>query len=177
MKAIFVIFLAAMLSFGCAHKSHKPESNVNVTKSLKGHKYGNIYFSGQPGGKAIKELREEGFAAVINMRQKNEGKYQEFWEQGAVGGQDIAYYNLPYSMKEKLSDEYLDSVTEVVKKHRKEGKILIHCGSGNRAALWAGAHFQKDHGFSKEEAMDIAQKLGITSPRVETKLVEYLERK
>lgn len=176
MKNFILILLISTFSFGCAHgHKAKPESDVAVTKSLKGHRFANIYFSGQPGGRAIKELKDEGFAAVINMRQKNEGKYEEYWEEGAVKKEDIAYYNLPYSMKDKFTTEYMNSVTEKVVKHRKEGKVLLHCGSGNRVALWIGAHFKKDHGFTSEQAIEIAKKLGMTSERVEAKLNHYLE--
>lgn len=177
MKRLSVLLLAGLLTFGCAHgHKAKPESNVQVTKSLKGNKYANLYFSGQPSGKAIKELKDAGFAAVINMRAKTEGKYQEYWEEGAVKNEDMAYYNFPYSMSEEITSEYVDSVTEAVVRNRKNGKVLVHCGSGNRVALWLGAHFNKDHGYSKEQSIEVAKKLGMTSEKVEKKLVKYLEK-
>jgi len=177
MKKLFVISLSLLLTFSCAHgHKAKPESNIQITKSLKGNKFSNLYFSGQPSASAIKELKDAGFATVINLRGKTEGKYQEYWEEGAVKAEELNYYNLPYSTSTPLTEEYIDSVTQTVVKHRKEGKVLVHCSSGNRVALWLGAHFKKDHGFNNDQSMEVAKKLGLTNAKVEGILKAYLNK-
>jgi protein tyrosine phosphatase (PTP) superfamily phosphohydrolase (DUF442 family) len=172
-----ILFILVFGVIGCAHKEEKlpNESNVAVTKTLKGHRWGNIYFSGQPSGKALKNLKENGFSTVINLREKNEGKYQENWESKVVKKAGLNYYNIPFSMKKEMTNEYIESVTSKVMNHRKEGKILIHCSSGNRVGVWLGAHFQKDHSFSTEKSLKLAKELGLTNPKAETKLKTYLK--
>ena len=67
-------------------------------------------------------------------------------------------------------------MTTAVKKHRKKGKVLIHCASGNRVGVWLGGHFHKDHGFSKEESLALAKKLGLTQEQAIANVKKYLKQ-
>jgi len=170
-----ILFLSVLFLFSCSHHEKLPkESNVQVVKELKGNRWANLYFSGQPNQAEIKELKAAGFATVINLRQKKEKKYNESWESALVRSEGLNYYNVPVSMKTEINDEFIDSITSKVGKHRKEGKVLIHCSSGNRVALWLGAHFKKDHGFSNELSFELAKELGLTKEDVQDKLRAYL---
>lgn len=178
MKKTLILLMTSLLFVSCAHNTAtKAESNIQITKDLKGTKFANLYFSGQPSGRTIKELKDEGFAAVINLRKKNEGKYQEYWEEAAVKNEELAYYNIPFDMNRELTSAYVDSITQKVVKHRKEGKVLVHCSSGNRVAVWLGAHFKKDHDYSKDASIEVAKTLGLNNAKAEKKLRAYLDRK
>jgi protein tyrosine phosphatase (PTP) superfamily phosphohydrolase (DUF442 family) len=177
MKWILLFTVLSILTGGCAHHGTKVKTNINVTKILMGHNYGNIYFSAQPKERDLLELKKKGFAAVINMRGKEEGKYLESWERGIVKKQGIAYYNIPFSMKSKLTNDYISTLTSKILDHRKEGKVLVHCSSGNRVAVWIGGHFLKDHEYSKDDAMKIAKQLGLTNAKAEKILQSYLDQK
>ena len=177
MKKILIIALS-LIFVSCSHHSGElpKESNVKVTKSLKGNRWGNIYFSGQPNAKSLKSLKKSGFATVINLRKKTEGRYVESWEAGVVKNQGLNYYNVPFDMSVPLSDEYITSVTSKIMKHKKEGKILVHCSSGNRVAIWLGGHFKKDHGFSNKKSLELAKELGLNKRGAENKLDAYLRK-
>lgn len=176
MEKIILVLLALGL-FGCAHNHDKlpKESNVTITKNFSGHRWGNIYFSGQPNASVLKNLKADGFATIINLREKTEGPYVESWEQETIKKLGMTYYNVPFSMKDEMNDGYVELVTSKVMKHRKEGKILIHCSSGNRVAVWLGAHFKKDHKFSEDKSLELAKELGLTKPKAEKKLLTYLK--
>lgn len=170
-----IILISFLLITSCAHTKKDPSrSNVEVTKTLKGHSYGSIFFSAQPNKSELKSLKKNGFVAVINLRGKKEKKYSEAWERKLVKSEGINYYNIPFSMKKEMTNEYIDAVTSKILAHRKDGKVLVHCSSGNRVAIWLGAHFQKDHGLSADEALAKAKTMGLTKAKAEDKLKSYL---
>ena len=170
-----LLIISFLFITSCAH-SHKDPSktNVQVTKTLKGHSYGSIYFSAQPDKTELMALKDNGFVAVINLREKKEKKYSEAWERKIVKSQGINYYNVPFSMKKDMDDKYIDAVTSKILAHRKDGKVLVHCSSGNRVAIWLGGHFKKDHGLSSDQALEKAKTMGLTKSKAEEKLKSYL---
>ena len=149
-------------------------SDANIGKNMKAKQYSDIYFSGQPDLNDLKELRRQGFSTIINLRTAGELNLKE--QQQASKTEGLNYYHLPFSPDQTLDDAYIESVTKAVTSHRKEGKVLIHCGSGNRAGMWAGAHFFKDHKFNKSDAVKMSEALGIGNQGKE-KLSHYLKSK
>jgi protein tyrosine phosphatase (PTP) superfamily phosphohydrolase (DUF442 family) len=176
-----IIGLLALLVFwGCSHHdegAHAPqhESGITITKELTGNRWGAIYFSAQPVTSDFSVLKNNGFKTIINLRDKNEGDYKESTESSEVKRLGMNYYNIPFTMKMDMTDEYIEKVTSNVMKHRKEGKILIHCSSGNRVAIWLGGHFKKDHKFSNEKSLMLAKELGLNNSTAEEKLKAYLK--
>ncbi len=173
-----MLLLSALFLFGCSHHDHDSlpkESNVEIVENLQGNRWDNIYFSGQPAHEDLKKLKAAGFSAVINLRSENEKGHDEVLESKTVESLGLKYYNIPMSMKTELSDKFLDSITSKVVENRKEGKVLIHCSSGNRVGLWLGAHLKKDHQFSDEKSLTLAKELGINRDHVEERLKSYLK--
>ncbi len=173
MKSLGLILSLFFLG-ACAHKNYPEESNVQITKDLVGNRWGNIYFSKQPSKANLESLNANKFKTVINLREKKEKGYNESWERRIAKEQQLNYYNIPFSMKNEMSDEYVEQVTSIVMKHRKEGKTLIHCSSGNRVGVWLGAHLKKDHKLSNKESLSLAKKLGLTNKKAIKKLENYL---
>ena len=154
-------------------KLQESASNSKIGKSLTANKYSNIYFSRQPHINEYKDLKDQGFALVVNLR--NPSEHNEAAENEVVTKLGMKYVNIPFDSSDVLDDNFINRVTAKVKKHRKAGKILIHCSSGNRAGLWAGGHFRKDHKYSKEKSIAIAKEFGITKPEILSKLQAYLK--
>ncbi|MDA8792761.1 sulfur transferase domain-containing protein [Bacteriovoracaceae bacterium] len=183
MKIILFNFLILIFFISCANnqknssKNFPKETNVSITDSLTGNRWSNIYFSGQPSEKDYQKLREDKFSAVINLREKSEKSYSEKWEQGIAQKNGLAYYNHPFSMNKELTDDYITKVTKSIVKHRKEGKVLVHCSTGNKVGVWLGAHFKKDHKFSSEKSLELAQELGLKKSIAIEKLKAYLSSK
>ena len=172
------IFISTSL-FAESHKKsqHPIKNNTTIGKSLNANQYDNIYFSGQPSAEDFRQLKKQGFVHIINLRGSSEGLYREKIEIKQVKEAKLQYSHIPFSMSEKLNDDFISKVTASVKKHRKRGKTLIHCGSGTRVAVWLGGHFHKDHKLSKTESIDLAKKLGLPDGKAEKMLRDYLAQK
>ncbi len=167
----FLLLLAFSLP---SHADQKLEQNVIIGKNLKANRFTQLYFSGQPSTNDFSILKSQGFTHIVNLRGKKEGDYKESQEATQVKKLGIRYHNIPYTGA--LSNDLIDEVTAAVVKHRKEGKTLIHCSSGNRVGMWLGAHFHRDHGKSKTEALEIAKKLGLNKPQAIAKVKKYLAK-
>jgi protein tyrosine phosphatase (PTP) superfamily phosphohydrolase (DUF442 family) len=164
------LFLSIFLVTSCGHFSSKEK--VEIGNSLKAHQYKKIYFSGQPSDEDFKELKKQGFTHIVNLRRETE--YSERDEKKLIKTLGMNYSHHPFPLDLKVNDDYVDGVTASVVKHRKEGKTLVHCSSGNRVAIWLGAHFKKDHGQSSKEAFDTATDLGLEKEGAKKALKEFL---
>jgi protein tyrosine phosphatase (PTP) superfamily phosphohydrolase (DUF442 family) len=180
MKILFPLVIAfSFTTTGfCSEKNQQTnpvETNVTVGAKLKANRYKNLYFAGQPEMNEFKQLKKEGFATIVNLRLTSE-KMQEK-EPSAVKATGMNYYNIPFDIKATLTDNFINKITTTVVKHRKEGKVLVHCSSGNRVAIWLGAHFLLDHAYDKEQAFKMAQTLGLNKEKSTKKLQDYLKTK
>lgn len=180
MKIIKSIIAILAIS-GCAqfHKVNHTqvmEYNQAVGDKLVAHKYGDIYFSGQPSNQDVEKLKQQGFVHIINLRNSQEENYKELSEAQIVKTNQIYYSHIPMDLNQPLSDQYIKKVVAGVMTHRKEGKTLIHCSSGQRAALWAGAHFFKDHKYSEAKVENMTEKMGLENTSLKEKLNEYLSK-
>jgi uncharacterized protein (TIGR01244 family) len=178
---IFVHILMFITMASCAHKeapkgTTQVQQNVQISPNFKAQQYSDIYFSGQPPLADFTELKRQGFATVVNLRQSKENDYNAKDEKAAVEKSGLNYVHIPMSGDEPLTDEKIQTITQAVVKTRKEGKTLVHCSTGNRAGLWAGGHFYKDHGYSKEESMKVAEQLGLTNSKLKKNLQNYLNK-
>ncbi len=99
-----------------------------------------------------------------------------FVERKSVKALGLNYYNVPFKKDTKLTDEYMNKLTATVVKHRKEGKVLVHCSSGDRVGIWLGGHFYKDHGFDKKASVEVAKKLGLKKVSAKKLLDLYLSK-
>lgn len=176
MKLLTTILILLTLS-SCSHQTKKEDSalsqqNIKIGDSLIAHRYSNIYFSGQPEMGDLKELKKQGFVHIINLRQASE--YDEALEKKTAKSQNLQYSHIPFSPQSPLTNTFIEKVTAAVMKHRKDGKTLIHCSSGNRVALWIGGHFYKDHKYNKEDSVKIAKEMGMASSKMLEALNKYL---
>lgn len=177
MKIILIALVSILFTSCSIYDKHvnNLERNVSIGKDLKAHSYQNIYFSAQPKMSDFSSLREQGFTTIINLRNKNE--YKESVERKTVRNLAMNYYNIPFNKNTQLTDNYIEKVTNALKESRSNGKVLIHCSSGNRVGIWLGGHFHKDHGQSKKDSIEIAKKLGLNKSKALAKLSRYLESK
>lgn len=177
-----VLLLAVTFSVACA--SQKPAvthgqnevkqiQKVQITDTLAGSHYKDIYFSQQPEFTDFDELKKQGFAHVISLRTPAE--YDQQAEQAKLESLGIAFTNVPFASTDSLTDAHIAKVTQAVMAHRAQGKTLVHCSSGNRVALWVGGHFYKDHHVTPSQAVEAAVIAGMTKAPIEAKLNTYLE--
>ncbi len=155
-------------------KSKLMDSSVKIGDSLTASRYADLYFSGQPSLKDFKKLKEQGFASIINLQPKSE--FDEGPQVKLIKSLGLNYKNVPFKSGADLTTELMNKITKTVVSLRPQGKVLIHCRSGNRVGIWLAGHFYKDHKYSKEKALATAKNLGLTSPGSIKKAQSYLEK-
>ncbi|KRA45305.1 sulfur transferase domain-containing protein [Pseudoxanthomonas sp. Root630] len=127
-----------------------------------------LHTGGQPTLDELKRLKDEGVRTVIDLRGPQEVRgYDEAGEVEALG---MTYIALPISGKEDISAANAQALHALLQ--GREGKVLLHCASGNRVgALLALGAAQLD-GLSADEALALGRSAGLKS--LEPVVVEQL---
>lgn len=176
MKNLIYLILLSLTLISCSHQARHPHQvekakDISTLKGLK--RYGPITFAPQPDKASIQALRSQGYAIVINLRHPSE--FKKFNEKQVVEANKMAYYNIPLFDKQKnFSTSAIQEVHKVIQENHNK-KIFLHCSSGNRAAAWLGAHLHLDHGLSIAKSIEVAKEVGMTKPKLETKLRSFLK--
>lgn len=170
MKLFFSLLILTLAS--CAHTPSKIDSQVTIGDSLNAGRYVDLYFSGQPTLDDIRELKKQGFASIINLRPASE--FDAKAESKLAKELNLHYINVPFNSGDDLNDVLINKITKSVVSVRPQGKVLVHCKSGNRVGVWLAGHFYKDHKYSKKEALSTAKVLGLSSPGAVEKALLYL---
>lgn len=115
--------------------------------------------AGQPTPEALRQLKQQGFKTVVNLRAETEPGVKE--EEQIVRELGLAYVSVPVTPA-SFSQSQVDAVARVLD-DEKTGPVLLHCGSANRVgAVWAVLQAQR--GKSYEEAEAEARRIGLQSP-------------
>ena len=121
--------------------------------------------SGTPEEGAITELAEKGIQMFIDLRINPDDTART--EAKAAGAH---YYNIPVVGAKGISKEQLAKFTALYE--QMEGKILLHCVSGNRVGgLWTA--YQLSKGVIPEIAITQGRKAGMRSSLEEDVLEAY----
>lgn len=159
MKNLILVMLLAVSVIASAEDKVVPIKPLTLTNQLKATSYKDIFFSGQPTEAQMKELRKQGFATVISLRDPSESSG---YDQAAVAkANGLEFLRIPVKGAGGMTPAKVDEITQAVAKNRSKGRVLVHCASGGRVGLWAGAHFKKDHGYSEADAMKVAADIGM----------------
>lgn len=179
MKTLLSLLLIVILS-SCATGKFS-EQEIKQTKTATDYemiKYGNLYIGGQPKSVDFIKLRQEGFVAVVNFRKHKEDKkekYNEKWERNNSLLSGMSYYSMGWHPKEDdLTKSFVNKLPGVLKEELEKGKVLLHCQSGNRAAVWVAANAYLNQNATKEQARELALKLGAKDKAL-NKLDQFLK--
>jgi uncharacterized protein (TIGR01244 family) len=122
---------------------------------------------------AIAELKQMGFASVINLRLANEPGADVDAEAAAAKAAGVNFVHIPFSTQSPdpaVVDTFLKAVTTPANE-----PAFIHCASGNRAAaMWFIKRVQID-GWSQEEAAGEAAGLGLTNAALKQFAIDYIQ--
>ncbi len=119
-----------------------------------------VAVGGQPTPEQIKALGEEGFNAIINLREESEfNDGAQFHEARDAG---VLFVRVPFSM-ENPTDAQVAKFLEVTD-DQSLYPVYIYCAEGNRAAgLWMIRRVVRDH-WTFEKAEAEAKAAGLTKP-------------
>ncbi len=128
-----------------------------------------ITAAGQPSAQGLKELADDGYAAVIDLRTAAEDRGID--EQGLVESLGMDYVSLPIAGRGAISFKNARILDEILDKY--DAPVLVHCGSSNRVgALFALR--EKMNGANDQDALNFGRSAGMTSleSTVKTRITE-----
>lgn len=130
----------------------------------------------QPNEDEIRQLAEQGFHSVVNLRVQDEDDRQipPHEEASLVRDRDMEYVHIPISMKQILHDQvatFRQAITNL--KH----PIYVHCGSGKRAGALVLMDEAIRQGWSGSETLEKAESLGmkLDKPELNQFVKEYVD--
>lgn len=177
-----MLFVLVLPLIQCASMNSKTEahSEFNKGRFVPGGtdyiEYHGIYFTGQPTKEEFKVAKEQGLEVVINLRTKHEIKARKENDEQYVKSLNMDYYNFPIDARTEIDGAMMAKIETTVMKHHPKQKIIVYCGSGQRAAAWFAHHVFVRHRDSKEKALNMAEQAGLTSDSLTTKVSTYLDQ-
>ncbi len=113
--------------------------------------------TGQPTRELLERAAAAGYAAVIDLRGKDEDRGLD--ERAATEALGMTYVSIPLSTP---ADATLGAAAEVAGLLRGfDGPVLLHCASGNRVGALFALNAAAD-GATDEEALAVGKKAGLT---------------
>lgn len=116
---------------------------------------GRVFIGGQPSEAALRELKELGVTAIVNLRGEAEMANREWvpYDEAALAAElGLEYVHLPISGEDHpYRPEVLDRLEETLRRH--PGPVLLHCTVGWRASYaWTG-YLVRHQGLGIDEAL------------------------
>ncbi|WP_240624065.1 dual specificity protein phosphatase family protein [Ahniella affigens] len=139
-----------MLLSACA--TNPPKQATEVASVLdQATAKGSIIIAAQPTEGDLHSLKARGISHVINLRSDEEMASLNFAESDLVAMQGIQYQHLPIAASSDYQPAVLKALQNAVDSN--DGKVLVHCASGGRAAMLYAAYAMQHEGLSPDAAM------------------------
>ncbi len=153
--------LLALLGFGPQAHADEPAA-VLVRPGL--------YVSGQPSQAQLQALPGTGVDTVIDLRQADEPRGYD--EQAAAERLGLRYVRLPVAGAAGLTDANVSALRQMLA--HSDGKVLLHCASGNRAGALLALLARRD-GADLDTALELGRRAGM-KPSLEPATRDALAR-
>jgi uncharacterized protein (TIGR01244 family) len=109
---------------------------------------------------AVPAIKQMGFAAIINVRERTEPGAEMEKEEAAAKAVGLKFINIPFNVAAPAPDLADRFLAEIAKPEN--NPAFIHCAGGGRAAtLWMIKRVKLD-GWDEARAIDEATALGMT---------------
>ena len=118
---------------------------------------------GPPSAETIAEMTSLGYSTIINLRSSGEAGVAEEAELAAAAG--LHYVHLPITSSTTNLRNAL-ALSQALE-NAPEGKVLLHCGSGNRVGAMWGLKEAIENGLDADTASEVARRSGMRSDRLE----------
>jgi uncharacterized protein (TIGR01244 family) len=121
---------------------------------------------------ALKNLKADGIASVVNLRLADEKGANVPESQAEAKAVGLKYFHLPFSGQApdpKVVDQFLSIVAD-----KANQPVYVHCGSANRVgAVWLAKRVVQD-GWAVDKATTEAKAIGLSSAALEKFALEYI---
>lgn len=151
--------------------AQQPVAAESVDPFAEDPRDGRVIFAGQPSEEDLRAFAAMGGKIVLNTRTQKEVNKLEFDEAALCDELGLMYAHIPVSSS-KLTAMEPFALSELLKQTQSvDGPLLMHCGSGSRAAMLYGLTKVSKNEMTKNDAITHAIELGM-SPRS----VPYFEK-
>ncbi len=136
-------------------------ADADVLATLPGHIAvdSRLHVSAQPSVEALTKLGSAGVRTVIDLRP--DAETPDLDEKAVVEKSGLIYRSLPVAGKAGLTRENVTAFDGLLAE-AKDGKVLMHCASGNRVGAMMALRARWLQGKSADEAMAIGKASGMT---------------
>jgi uncharacterized protein (TIGR01244 family) len=122
---------------------------------------------------ALDGLKNDGFKAVINLRQASEAGANIPENSARAKALGLTYIHIPFNTQapeQKTVDDFLAAVA-----NKANQPVYVHCGSANRVgAVWLVKRVLQD-GWAIDKATEEAKLIGLRSAPLEQFALKYIE--
>lgn len=172
MKRTLAIACAVVVALGVAAalraKQDAPAGITNYTRVES-----TVACGGATSVEAFPALKQEGFKAVINLRQATEKGADIERSKEAAEAAGLRYIHIPMNSADPqpaVVDRFLEAVQDPA-----NSPVYIHCASANRVgAVWLVKRVVVD-GWSVDKATEEAERIGLTNPKLKAFALDYLK--
>lgn len=124
---------------------------------------------------ALEGLKNDGFKAVINLRQATEAGANIDENAARAKALGLNYIHIPFNTQAPESKPVDDFLAAVANKANQP--VYIHCGSANRVgAVWLVKRVLQDS-WPVEKATEEAKLIGLRSPALEEFALKYIQER
>ena len=127
--------------------------------------------AGQPDEEHLRSLAEAGYKTVIDLRTTGEDRGID--EEEVVREAGMEYVNLPVG-HETIDDETFERFRQLMTDPNRR-PALVHCSSANRVGALLIPYLVLDEGKGREEAVEIASEVGLSSEELEQAALRYTD--
>jgi protein tyrosine phosphatase (PTP) superfamily phosphohydrolase (DUF442 family) len=126
---------------------------------------------GQPSPDGLEALAQAGIHDVFDLRAA--GEPRDFDEPAVARALKLNYLSIPVTPAD-FSDSKFTAFRHHLLAHGPENPMFLHCGSGNRVGAALLPWLVLDQGLSEEAALEMARTVGLKSPDLTQRALEYI---
>ncbi len=132
----------------------------------------NIATGAQPKAEAFTKLAQQGYRAVLSLRVENEEGFDLKQDRVRAEQAGLRYIHIPFATAAPDTKRIAQFFAAV--KEKKNFPLLVYCGSANRVgALWM-LYRVVEEGWSEEQALAEAVKIGLTRLELKAFVQSYV---
>lgn len=117
------------------------------------------FSSGQPTREQLRQLAQDGFGTIINLRHPDEpGQFDEKSEAEENG---LHYVSIPISSAQDLVPRTVEKFSDELAHAKERGAVLVHCASANRVGALVALEQAWYQGTDTETALALGRAAGL----------------
>jgi uncharacterized protein (TIGR01244 family) len=162
-RVAILVLCSAVASLAAVNAAEAPEALTQLPAHVAVDE--RFHVSAQPTAEAIVKLPSAGVRTVINLRPASETP--DLDEKGVVEKAGMKYVSLPVAGAAGLTRDNVIAFDRAMADA--EGKVLMHCASGNRVGAMMALRARWIQGRSADEALAIGRSSGLKGLEADVK--------